>query len=225
MHVTKVSVAAGVLSAAALLAAAGAGAAPAMAGVHTTSQVESPTAVAVGGELPVGTPPSGVNAAAGATVVEPTVPRESSCGRVPPARHREWLDGFRIRWLPPGLGPLVSDFEYEWDDVGFASRVWETGPDEDGAYGVDLQVTVMRSATLTDTAALHAFLTEYHERDPGDWTPEPFQHPDGPGFRTGTELFWLAEPGVAVRVHGDGQRFSSDDLTRTACDVRQVRAG
>ncbi|TDD94529.1 hypothetical protein [Jiangella asiatica] len=222
MQVTKVSVMVGALCAAAMLTAVGVvGAAPAGA-------TEARTTVAPalsGGASAVGVFGAGAPAlAAGATLVEPTVPRESSCGRVPPSRHREWLDGFGVGWLPPGRGALVSDFAYEWEDVGFLARVWESGPDGDGAYRRDLQVTVMRSATFTDADALHAFLAEYHEEDPDRWAREAFQHPDGPGFRTGTEVFWLAQPGVAVRVSVDGERFSGRDLIRTACDVRQVMA-
>lgn len=130
-----------------------------------------------------------------------------------------WLDGFGIRWLPRGLGSLVSDFEYEWDDVSFTSRVWETGPDSDGGYRVDLQVTVLRGAVLTSSAAMHQFLAEYHEREPQRWARERFRHQDGSGFRTRSEVFWLAQPGVAVWVHADRGRFTDRDLVRTACGV------
>lgn len=144
------------------------------------------------------------------------------CGPLRPPRHLRWLDGFAIRWVPPGIGPLVTDFAYEWDDVGFRSRVWESGPYPDESYRVDLQVTVMRSPSFTDVAALRGFLAEYLERDPASWATEPFDHPDGPGFLDTGELFWLAAPGVAVRVFGGGEQVDLRDLTRTACAVRQV---
>lgn len=146
----------------------------------------------------------------------------ADCGPVRPPRHRQWLDGFALRWVPPGIGPLVTDFAYEWDDVGFRSRVWESGPYPDESYRVDLQVTVMRSPSFTDAAALRGFLAEYLERDPASWATRAFDHPDGPGFADAGELFWLAEPGVAVRVFGGGEQVDRRDLTRTACAVRQV---
>ncbi|WP_157987513.1 hypothetical protein [Jiangella endophytica] len=141
---------------------------------------------------------------------------------MPPPRHPQQLDGFVLGWVPQGLGPLVSDFEYEWDDVGFRSRVWESGPYPDESYRVDLQVTVMRSPLFTDVAALRGFLVEYLERDPAAWATELFAHPDGPGFSDAGEFFWLARPGVAVRVFGGGEQIDFRDLTRTACAVRQV---
>ena len=144
------------------------------------------------------------------------------CGPLRPPRHLRWLDGFALRWVPPGIGPLVTDFAYEWDDVGFRSRVWESGPYPDESYRVDLQVTVMRSPSFTDVAALRGFLAEYLERDPSTWATEPFDHPEGPGFLDAGELFWLAAPGVAVRVLGGGEQVGPRDLTRTACAVRQV---
>jgi hypothetical protein len=146
----------------------------------------------------------------------------ADCGPVRPPRHPRWLDGFVLSWVPPGIGPLVTDFAYEWDDVGFRSRVWESGPYPDESYRVDLQVTVMRSPSFTDVAALRGFLAEYLERDPDAWATEAFDHPDGPGFVDVGELFWLAEPGVAVRVFGGGEQVGGRDLTRAACAVRQV---
>jgi hypothetical protein len=144
------------------------------------------------------------------------------CGPLRPPRHLRWLDGFALRWVPPGIEPLVTDVAYEWEDAGFRSRVWETGPYPDESYRVDLQVTVMRSPSFTDVAALRGFLAEYLGRDPAAWATEPFDHPDGPGFTDVGELFWLAGPGVAVRVLGGGEQVEPRDLTRTACAVRQV---
>ena len=79
------------------------------------------------------------------------------------------LDGFVIGSLPRGLGDLQTDFEYEWEDVTFHSRVWETGQDADGGYRVDLTVKTMRSSTLTDLDGVRTFLLEYYERDPAQW--------------------------------------------------------
>lgn len=155
-----------------------------------------------------------------------TMPRVASrtvdCRPMPPSRQRPLLDGFVVGWVPQGIGPMVTDFEYEWEDVGFRSRVWESGPYPDESYRVDLQVTVMRSPSFTDVAALREFLVGYLERDPAVWATEPFVHPAGLGFTDVGELFWLAEPGVAVRVFGGGEQLDFRDLTRTACAVRQV---
>ncbi|MBB5787308.1 hypothetical protein [Jiangella mangrovi] len=167
-------------------------------------------------------PAAGVAPMAGVAAAVPAKDGSADCGPVRPPRHLRWLDGFALRWVPPGIGPLVTDFAYEWDDVGFRSRVWESGPYPDESYRVDLQVTVMRSPSFTDAAALRGFLAEYLERDPAAWATEPFDHPDGPGFTGAGELFWLAAPGVAVRVFGGGEQVDQRDLARTACAVRQV---
>lgn len=163
-----------------------------------------------------------VQVVAGSATGGPVAGGWAECRPAPPPRHPRWLDGFRLGWVPPGIGPMVSDFAYEWDDVGFWSRVWESGPYPDESFRVDLQVTVMRSPSFTDVAAVRGFLVEYLERDPGGWATAPFGHPDGPGFLDVGELFWLAEPGVAVRVLGGGEQVDMRDLVRTACAVRQV---
>lgn len=156
------------------------------------------------------------------STLPPVASRTTDCRPMPPPRQRPMLDGFVVGWVPQGIGPMVTDFEYEWEDVGFLSRVWESGPYPDESYRVDLQVTVMRSPSFTDVAALREFLVGYLERDPAVWATEPFLHPDGLGFTDVGELFWLAEPGVAVRVFGGGEQIDFRDLTRTACAVRQV---
>ena len=50
------------------------------------------------------------------------------------------LDGFSIGHLPVAIDDRtsVSDFEYEWGDVAFSSRVWER-PREGGGAEVVLQ--------------------------------------------------------------------------------------
>lgn len=133
-----------------------------------------------------------------------------------------WLDGFRIGWVPPGAGDLVTDFESEWEEVGFRTRVWETGPSEEGGYRVDLQVAIMRSPTFTDPAAVRAFLINWLERDPDGWATQPYRHPDGTGFGDDDELFWLVEPGVAVRVSGNPESVDTRELRRTAFAVRAL---
>ncbi|MEV2241387.1 hypothetical protein [Micromonospora sp. NPDC049891] len=108
------------------------------------------------------------------------------------------LDGFHIGQVPAGIGDEVSDFATEWDDVRFASRVWERQvPD---GHRVDLRVHVLRGDRLVDLTALRNFLGEYHERDPAEWDLSEFQHGDSTGLSDDVQAFWLVEPGVAVNV-------------------------
>src|SRR5215207_6978698 len=62
------------------------------------------------------------------------------------------LDGFVIGYTPRGIGS-PTDFEYEWEEVVFRSRVWETGPDAEGATRVDLTVNTLRGEGLSDLEA------------------------------------------------------------------------
>ena len=134
------------------------------------------------------------------------------------------LDGFAITRLPAGLGPMVSDFDYEWEEVVHRSRVWERGPDDEGAYHVDLTVKVLRGERLRDLAALRDYLTEYHERDPDDWPLEKFQQRGSrPGYHDAVGAFWLEAPGVAVEVRV-GERFTERDLMRTVQGIRPACA-
>ncbi|WBB75377.1 hypothetical protein O7602_07640 [Micromonospora sp. WMMD1128] len=132
------------------------------------------------------------------------------------------LDGFHIGFLPPGIGEVGSDFASEWEDVSFATRVWERQV-EDG-YRVDLRVHVLRGERLTDLGAVRAFLADYHERDGGAWELADFAHPDGPGLIGAAEAFWLVEPGVAVDVLVDPEVVDAGAL-RSIADgmVRGVR--
>ncbi|SCE91312.1 hypothetical protein GA0074695_2103 [Micromonospora viridifaciens] len=130
------------------------------------------------------------------------------------------LDGFHIGQVPHGVGAEVSDFASEWEDITVATRVWERQVEE--GYRVDLRVHVLRGDRLSDLAALHDFLAEYHERDPAAWDLVDFAHPDGPGLISESEAFWLVEPGVAVDVlldpeHPDAQalRATAEAVTRT----------
>lgn len=129
------------------------------------------------------------------------------------------LDGFAIDVVPDGVGSNVSDFDYEWEGVTFASRVWETGPADDGAYQVDLNVKVLRGERLRDLPALLDFLAYYHERDLDSWELTDYAHTDGPGYIGDGEAFWLVEPGVAVSVRLAPERFDAADLRRTADGV------
>ncbi|MEU7676881.1 hypothetical protein AB0C42_18960 [Micromonospora taraxaci] len=120
------------------------------------------------------------------------------------------LDGFHIGHLPSGIGDLVSDFASEWEDVSFATRVWERQV-EDG-HRVDLRVHVLRGERLGTLAELRDFLAEYHERDPADWELTEFQQVYSSGLIGAAEAFWLAAPGVAVDVLVDQDRFTTDTL-------------
>lgn len=157
-------------------------------------------------------PPGPVQLASGSSVTAP-------CD----AQRCQALDGFVIGWVPHGVGSLVTDFSYEWDDVAHRSRVWETGPDADGAYRVDLTVTVLRGERLHDIEAVRDYLADYLEHDPERWPLRTFRHRGRPGYHNGVEAFWLAEPGVAVRVRVDDERFTERQLMRTTLGVRPVR--
>ncbi|MFU8872609.1 hypothetical protein [Micromonospora sp. SL4-19] len=133
------------------------------------------------------------------------------------------LDGFHIGHVPGDAGTEVSDFATEWDDVSFATRVWERQVDE--GYRVDLRVHVLRGDQLTDLAALHDFLADYHERDPAGEELAELPHPDGPGLIGTAEAFWLVEPGVAVDVLVDPERFDRAGLAATALAISPAHAG
>ncbi len=131
------------------------------------------------------------------------------------------LDGFSIGHLPVAIDDrrAVSDFEYEWGDVAFSSRVWER-PREGGGAEVVLQVLVLRGDGRTDLDALRAFLAEYHERAAATWAPTGFDHDGAPGFRGDREAFWLQEPGVAVEVRDSSGGLGEEELVATALGVR-----
>lgn len=120
------------------------------------------------------------------------------------------LDGFRIEHLPQGVGGEVSDFASEWEDVRFATRVWERQVDD--GYRVDLRVHVLRGERLTTLADLRDFLAEYHEHDPADRTLTEFRHGESDGLIGTSEAFWLVEPGVAIDVLVDPERFDAEAL-------------
>jgi hypothetical protein len=126
------------------------------------------------------------------------------------------LDGFVIKHVPAGVGELESDFAYEWEDVAFHSRVWETGPDAAGGYRVDLTVQTLRGTTLSDLEAVRAFLVEYLERDPEAWPLRQVKVGRYDGYRDDERVFWFVSPGVAASVAIDRERFGGAELCRTA---------
>ncbi|MGW7684858.1 hypothetical protein ACWGID_29225 [Kribbella sp. NPDC054772] len=125
------------------------------------------------------------------------------------------LDGFVIENLPDGIG-TPSDFEYEWEDVSFKSRVWETGPDDEGAFKVDLTLKTLRGEKLTDLEAVKDFLVEYEEKEPGSWQLTPVKVGGYDGLFAGDEVFYFIEPGVAAEVTIDHDRFTDEDVLDTA---------
>ncbi|MDG4805243.1 hypothetical protein O7634_00530 [Micromonospora sp. WMMD1120] len=135
----------------------------------------------------------------------------------PASRDGGELDGFRIGHLPPDVGDLASDFASEWEEVSFSTRMWERQV-EDG-HRVDLRVHVLRGDRLSSLAELRDFLAEYHERDPADWALRGFQHGEEPGLIGAAEAFWLVEPGVALDVLLDPERFTPDALRAIAVGI------
>ncbi|MGH4024474.1 MAG: hypothetical protein ACRDRV_07795 [Pseudonocardiaceae bacterium] len=137
-----------------------------------------------------------------------------------PAAATGTLDGFTLGHLPDGLGPMVSDFDYEWDDVSFRTRVWERGPDPAGSYHVDLRAAVLRGERLTDPDALRGFLAEYLERDPEQWELQRYDRDAYHGFADSGRVFFLVRPGVAVQVATEeGSVVSREELVATADGV------
>ncbi|THV32189.1 hypothetical protein [Glycomyces paridis] len=126
------------------------------------------------------------------------------------------LDGLSIGHLPDRLG-TASDFEFEWGEVKFVQRVWETEI-EPGSWRVDLQVQVLRSDALADLVSLRAFLAEYHERDV-DWATEPFGQD---GFKTEREAARLLAPGLAVEVRDPFGRQGPGQIDAVAAAVHRV---
>lgn len=125
------------------------------------------------------------------------------------------LDGFVITHVPPGVGSLESEFAYEWEDVAFRSRVWESGSDAEG-YRVDLTVQTMRGPSLTDLESVRTYLTEYLEKDPNDWELRRVHVGRYDGYRDDDRIFWWVSPGVAASVKIDRSRFCDAELVGTA---------
>lgn len=130
------------------------------------------------------------------------------------------LDGFRLTHLPAGLG-TPSDFRYEWDDVAFCSRDWESRHGD--GWRVDLTIETLRGDRLSSLAALRDYLTDYLEQDPDSWQLTPVTIGHRPGLRTDNRVFWLVRPGLAVSVSIDRERYGVPELLRTARGVHELR--
>jgi hypothetical protein len=139
----------------------------------------------------------------------------SGCHRTLPSTQQRacTVDGFVIDHLPAGLG-TPSDFEYEWEDVVFHSRVWETTVGD--ATTVDLAVKTIRGDKLIDLESLRTFLTEYHEKDPDTWELTAKNIGGYGGYAADDQVFYFISPGVAAEVSIDRSRFSENDLLSTA---------
>lgn len=133
------------------------------------------------------------------------------------------LDGFHVGRVPEEAGEVVSDFASEWEDVKFASRVWERAV-EDG-HRVDLRVHVLRGDRLTTLVQVREFLAEYHERDSAEWPLAEFGRGEGVGLAGGGEAFWLVRPGLAVDVLVDVERFDAEASIEVACSITELPHG
>lgn len=162
-----------------------------------------------------------VLAALGLSATADAAPASPTYSAVSPSTEQRagTLDGFVIENLPDGIGS-PSDFEYEWEDVSFHSRVWETGPDPEGAFKVDLTVKTIRGEKITDLETLKDFLVEYEEKEPGSWQLTPVKVGGYDALFAGDEVFYLVEPGVAAEVTIDHERFTDEDVLDTAAGFR-----
>ncbi|NYH93053.1 hypothetical protein [Actinopolymorpha rutila] len=179
--------------------------------------VQAATTVRVAGAMPDSELRGSVDRCVGAQV-----PCATWAGTGDDHTARRPLDGFLVGPVPAGVGALVTDFAFEWEEVEHRSRVWESGPDSDGGYHVDLTVDVLRGESLTSAKALRDYLTDYYERDPAIWRLDAFKQHGQPGWHDDTIAFWLAAPGVGVAVKVDRERFGAGDLLRTAYGIRPV---
>jgi hypothetical protein len=175
--------------------------------------VPSPRRIVIGSAVVLASLGAWTTTSAAASVAEP----RSGYAVAPPSTEQRacTLDGFVIEHLPRGIG-TPTDFEYEWEDISFHSRVWETGPDPEGAYKVDLTVKTLRGEKLTDLEALKAFLVVYEEKDPDTWDLRPVKVGEYDGLLADHEVFYFVSPGLAAEVSLDRERFSEQDLLTTA---------
>lgn len=137
------------------------------------------------------------------------------------ARSVPVVDGIQLRYLPPRLGQ-PSDFAYHFERVDFTSRVWETQA-ADGAWSVDLDVTVMRGKRLTDGRALRDWFIRYEQRPPAEARYHRVTVHGRPGWRCRDQVFWLVRRGLAVSVQLDRTKYSRHQVHRVAWAARPVR--
>jgi hypothetical protein len=131
----------------------------------------------------------------------------------PPYPAATVLDGIAFGYLPSGLG-TDTDFEYTFQGVRFAARVWESETRARG-WRVDLDVDVMRGRRLTDGPALHDWFVAYEDRPPARARYIAVRVHGRPGWLSSGQVFWLQRPGLAVSVSLDRTRWSVPDVVRT----------
>lgn len=129
------------------------------------------------------------------------------------------LDGLRIGHVPRGLG-TASDFAYEYNDVTFVSRVWES--QNATGWQVDLTVDVLRGDRLATPAALHDWLIDYQDRPAGEAQYRRTRVHGHAAWIGRDEIFWLLRPGVAVMIRLDTERWNHCELRQTAVSVRHA---
>jgi hypothetical protein len=140
-------------------------------------------------------------------------------GLAPPAQASgTTVGGLHLGYLPRGLG-APSDFGYEFQQVTFAARVWESGNDTTG-WRVDLDVMVMRGARLRTAAALHRWFVAYQRRPRDVAKYRPMRIHGHPGWACRDQAFWLLRPGLAMSVMVDRSRWARDTVLRIARSVR-----
>jgi len=155
-----------------------------------------------------------ITVAAGAMVLAPALPAAG-------AEPAQVLDGVQLRHLPAGLGGS-TDFEYEYDDVAFVARVWESGSDDAG-WSVDLDVDVMRGDRLSSPRALDDWFIPYEDRPADEVSYHRVRIHGRLGWATRDEVFWLVRPGLAIAMTLDRHRWSHAALMRAARATRTIR--
>lgn len=143
----------------------------------------------------------------------PTVDQRKVTNPVANAQFNKPLDGFVIGYLPDPIG-TPSDFQYEWENVTFHSRDWESRTES--GWQVDLTVQTLRGDTLTNLAAVRQFLVSYLEKNPDKWRLDPFTNGPYHGYITNDRAFWFVRPGLAASVHINPHEYNQADLTATA---------
>src|SRR5262249_14601682 len=121
------------------------------------------------------------------------------------------VDGIEFDYLPDGLG-RPSDFQYDYADVKFVSRVWESRTQ--AGWSVDLDVVVMRGAHMRTKTGFRHWFVSYEDRSPAP-TYIPFGVHKHYGWLAKDQLFWLIRPGLAVSVQFDHSRWPGYDVVQT----------
>jgi hypothetical protein len=125
-------------------------------------------------------------------------------------------------YLPAGLG-AATDFSYDYDEVDFAARVWESRSPT-GGWRVDLDLDVMIGPRLSSGRALHDWFIDYEQRDPTPRYRRVSVH-GRPGWLCRDQIFWLVRPGLAVSAQLDAGRWPRGELRRLARAARPVPTG